>query len=326
MQGGLSLKEALFVITMDYLYLVLGFIILLYSGELLVKGGVSLSQHLKISTLVVGVTVVSFGTSAPELFVSLKAALSGSPDITIGNVVGSNIANIALVLGFTAILLPLPVRSNSIKYDWPVMMGATLLFCLFIMNYILEFWEGVIFVVLLVSFMIWTIRKSRKEFCEYSKDVKQPRISVPLSLLLIVAASLGLYFGANLLVESAKNIAMDFGVSERVVALTLVAFGTSVPELATSTVAAFKKEMDISVGNIIGSNIFNIFGVLGVTSIIHPIKVSQHIISFDIIWMVSLALLLFLLILPLKRGKLHRWKGVLLFGIYLLYVFLVFAR
>ncbi|MDQ2179267.1 calcium/sodium antiporter [Marinifilum sp. D714] len=311
---------------MDYIYLLLGFVILLYSGDLLVKGGVALASHFKVSTLVVGVTVVSFGTSAPELFVSLDAALTGSPDISIGNVVGSNISNIALVLGFTAILLPLPVRSNSIKYDWPVMMGASLLFYIFALNGKLQTIEGILFVVLLISFMVWTIWNSRRENRNLSEEAKPAKQSIPVALLLIAASSLGLYFGANLLVGSAKSIAIDFGVSERVIGLTIVAFGTSVPELATSAVAAYKKEMDISIGNIIGSNIFNILGVLGVTSIIKNIRVSAEIISFDALYMLAVSVLLFLLILPLKKGKLHRWKGVLLLSSYLFYVYLVFMK
>jgi len=311
---------------MDYLYLFLGFVILLYSGDLLVKGGVALSSHFKVSTLVVGVTVVSFGTSAPELFVSLDAALSGSPDIAIGNIVGSNISNIALVLGFTAILLPLPVRSNSIKFDWPFMMGASILFYVFVLNQYLETYEGIIFVILLIVFMVWTIWKSRKESRGLSTEFRAARYSIYVSIFLIITSSVGLYFGANLLVNSAKNIALDFGISERVVGLTLVAFGTSVPELATSAVAAWKKEMDISIGNIIGSNIFNVFGVLGVTSIIKKIFVSEPIISFDILIMLGVSLLLFLFILPLRKGKLHRWKGIILVLVYLIYVYLVFMK
>ncbi|WP_461636563.1 calcium/sodium antiporter [Labilibaculum euxinus] len=311
---------------MDYLYLFIGFVILLYSGNLLVKGGVAFSSHFKISTLVVGVTVVAFGTSAPELFVSLGAALHGSPDIAVGNVIGSNIANIALVLGFTAILMPLPVRSNSIKFDWPFMMGASLLFYVFILNQKLEYYEGIVFVILLIVFMVWTVWKSRKENRDLIIGFKTAKHSIFVAVLLILAASVGLYFGADILVGSAKNIALDFGVSERVVGLTLVAFGTSVPELATSAVAAYKKEMDISIGNIIGSNIFNILGVLGVTSIIKNIFISQPIISFDILIMLGVSFLLFLLILPLNNGKLHRWKGFLLLAVYLIYVYLVFTK
>jgi len=308
---------------MDYLYLILGFVILLSSGDLLVKGGVALSSHFKISTLVVGVTVISFGTSAPELFVSLGAALSGSPDIAIGNVVGSNVSNIALVLGFTAILLPLPVKGNTLKFDWPVMMGASLLFFAFAQNNLIETWEGISFLILLIGFMVFTILKSRNN---KEEEFKKPNQSIPMAVGLIVLASIGLYFGADLLVGAAKNIALGYGVSERVIALTLVAFGTSVPELATSAIAALKKEMDISVGNIIGSNIFNIFGVLGVTSIVKNIFVSDAVLNFDLIWMLAISFLLFLLLLPLKTAKLHRWKGFVLIIVYALYVFFIFTK
>ena len=308
---------------MDYLYLILGFVILLSSGDLLVKGGVALSSHFKISTLVVGVTVISFGTSAPELFVSLGAALSGSPDIAIGNVVGSNVSNIALVLGFTAILLPLPVKGNTLKFDWPVMMGASLLFFAFAQNNLIETWEGISFLILLIGFMVFTILKSRNN---KEEEFKKPNQSIPMAVGLIVLASIGLYFGADLLVGAAKNIALGYGVSERVIALTLVAFGTSVPELATSAIAALKKEMDISVGNIIGSNIFNIFGVLGVTSIVKNIFVSDAVLNFDLIWMLTISFLLFLLLLPLKTAKLHRWKGFVLIIVYALYVFFIFTK
>lgn len=206
------------------------------------------------------------------------------------------------------------------------MMGASVLFYIFILNQQLEYYEGIIFVTLLIVFMVWTIWKSRKESRGLSTGFKTAKHSIFAAIFLIIASSVGLYFGANILVNSAKNIALDFGVSERVVGLTLVAFGTSVPELATSAVAAYKKEMDISIGNIIGSNIFNIFGVLGVTSIIKNVFVSQPIISFDILFMLGVSFLLFLLILPLHKGKLHRWKGFLLLTVYLIYVYLVFTK
>ncbi|MCZ4695807.1 sodium:calcium antiporter [Ancylomarina euxinus] len=308
---------------MDYLYLIIGFVILLSSGDLLVKGGVALSSHFKISTLVVGVTVISFGTSAPELFVSLGAALSGSPDIAIGNVVGSNVSNIALVLGFTALLLPLPVKSNSLKFDWPVMMGASLLFFAFAQNNLIETWEGISFLILLIAYMIFTVIKSRGNKEEV---FKKPEHSILKAVGLIVLSSIGLYFGADLLVGAAKNIALGYGVSERVIGLTLVAFGTSVPELATSAIAALKKEMDISVGNIIGSNIFNIFGVLGITSVVKNIFVSNDALNFDMIWMLAISFLLFLLVLPLKKAKLHRWKGLILILVYSAYVFFIFNK
>lgn len=206
------------------------------------------------------------------------------------------------------------------------MMGASLLFYGFVLDQYLEPFEGILFVILLIGFMVWTVLKSRKDSRGLATEFRPAKYNILTSLLLIVASSVGLYYGANLLVGSAKNIALNFGVSERVVGLTLVAFGTSVPELATSAIAAFKKEMDISIGNIIGSNIFNILGVLGVTSIIKRIFVSEPIISFDILIMLGVSLLLFLLILPLKKGKLHRWKGMLLVSVYIIYVYLVFMK
>jgi len=309
---------------MDYLLLVVGFIILLLSGDFLVKGGVALAAYFRISTLVVGVTVVSFGTSAPELFVSLDAALSGSPDISIGNVIGSNISNIALVLGLTALLLPLPVRRNSIVFDWPMMMGASLLFFVFALNGKIQTVEGIIFLCLLALFMFLTIRRSRKNIAE-DDDIPKSKYSIGASLLMITLASFGLYFGANMLVDSAKTIAYDFGISERIVALTIVAFGTSVPELATSVIAAFKKQTDISVGNIVGSNIFNILGVLGVTSIVKTINVSADMISFDLICMLVISFLLFLLILPINNSVLRRWKGGVLLLSYCIYISLLFV-
>ncbi len=312
---------------MDYIYLLLGFTLLLYSGNLLVKSGVALASHFKISTLVVGVTVVSFGTSAPELFVSIDAALNGSPDIALGNVVGSNISNIALVLGFTALLMPLPIRTKSIRYDWSFMMSISILFFLFSLNGNLQSFEGIVFILLLTAFMIWTIWTSRATSKKQSlTEIPPAEFSKLTAILLIGISSIGLYLGADLLVDSAKNIALHFGVSERVVGLTIIAFGTSVPELATSALAAYKKETDISVGNIIGSNIFNILGVLGFTSIIKNISVSEAIIHFDILIMLAISLLLFLLILPLQKGKLHRWKGALLLLVYFLYVHLVFLK
>ena len=203
------------------------------------------------------------------------------------------------------------------------MMGGSLLFFAFAQNNLIETWEGISFLVLLVSFMVFTILKSRNNVEE---EFKKPKQSILMAVGLIVLASIGLYFGADLLVGAAKNIALGYGVSERVIALTLVAFGTSVPELATSAIAALKKEMDISVGNIIGSNIFNILGVLGVTSIVKNIFVSDAVLNFDLIWMLAISFLLFLLLLPLKTAKLHRWKGFVLIIVYALYVFFIFTK
>lgn len=308
---------------MDYLIILLGFAVLLVSGDLLVRSGVSLARHFRISTLVIGVTVVSFGTSMPELLVSLGAALKGHPDIAIGNVVGSNIANIALILGLTAFLLPVPINRNSILIDWPVMMAVSILFYILIQNGILSFIEGLFFVLALSFYVFWTVRRSRKNIHDLGKVVLKPAFTLLISVVLFIVSAGGLYLGANLLVDGASSLALTWGVSERVISVSIIAFGTSVPELATSIVAAFKKEMDISIGNIIGSNIFNILGILGLTAMFKSITVNPAIF-FDIYWMLAVAFLLFLFMLPLKNGRITRWEGVVFILIYTIYILMVF--
>lgn len=310
----------------QYLLLILGFVILLGSGSLLVRAGVSIANKLKISPLVSGITVVALGTSAPELFVSLGAALNGSPDIAIGNVVGSNISNIALVLGVTAIILPLPVIKNTVRFDWFVMFGASLLFLLFAFtDSQIIWWEGIILISILVWYLSYSIYNSRKAKYEVDSET-QYNYSWLTSIILMSVASVGLYFGADLLVENAQTIARAMGVSERVIGVTIIALGTSLPELATSVIAAFKKELDISVGNILGSNIFNILGVLGITSLIKKISIDPSILSFDIHVMIFLAFSLLLLLLIPVRYVLQRWNGLILFILYLTYVFSVFIK
>ncbi|MBN2682979.1 MAG: calcium/sodium antiporter [Bacteroidales bacterium] len=307
---------------MEFLLLFVGLAILLVSGDLLVRGGVGLANNFKISRLVIGVTVVSFGTSAPELIVSVNAAISGHPEISIGNVIGSNIANIALILGITAVLLPIPVNRTSIVVDWPVMMFASLLFWWFAnTSGILQSFEGIIFVVLLIAYIIYSIKKSKEpEF----KDETKKSYSLLLSIGFILASSVGLYFGSDLLVNNAVTIATNLDVSEHIISVTIIAFGTSVPELATSIIAVYKKETDISIGNIIGSNIFNLFAILGITSIIKEIPVSINVLNNDIFWMLGIAAVLFLFIIPPKRGLLKRWKGACLLLIYFVYIYLLF--
>jgi cation:H+ antiporter len=308
---------------MDYFYLILGFIVLLISGDLLVKSGVALSSHLRVSTLVIGVTVVSLGTSMPELVVSIGAALKDHPDIAIGNVIGSNISNIALVLGLTAIIINIPVNKNSVKFDWPYMMAASILFYIFVLNGTLSLIEGIIFLCLLIVFIFWSVRQSRLELTRVAHVFAKARFTAGTAVLLLVASSAGLFLGASWLVDGAESIATRYGVSERVISVTVIAFGTSIPELATSVMAALKKQIDISIGNIIGSNIFNILGILGITSIIKTIPVNIDM-KFDVHWMLAISLLLILFMLPYGRAVLNRWKGVVLVLAYTLYIFFVF--
>ena len=307
----------------NLIYLVAGFMVLFLGGEFLVRGGVCLAKKFKISTLVVGVTVVSLGTSAPELVVSVNAALTGHPVISIGTVIGSNISNIALVLGLMVMISPISVNSKSVKTDWPIMMCTTVLFYLLILNSKLQFVEGLVFVALLAGFMVWSIQRSRHENIELGKKFEKPRYPVMVSLVLIVLSSTGLIIGANWLVKGASGIALAMGVSEHAISVSVIALGTSIPEVATSVVAALRKETDILVGNIMGSNIFNILGILGVTSLVRTIPIEESVLKFDIFWVLGISLLFFFLILPINIGRIARWKGVVLLLLYALYIYLV---
>jgi len=316
---------------MTYLFLILGLATLIVGGEFLVKGAVGIAKKMHISTLVIGMTVISFGTSAPELIVSIKAALSGSPEIAIGNVVGSNIANLALVLGITVMIFPIVVDRNSKILDWPMMMFSTLLFFVFALffgtDYTIQRWEGGVLFAILIGFIYYLISNSRKKTKqalaqkteEYEIESTPQKMS--LSLLYLTIGLIGLYFGAEWLLNSAVQLATDFGMSKSVIGLTIVAFGTSVPELVTSAVAAFKKETDISIGNLIGSNIFNIMAVIGVTAMVKPIPVDGNVINYDMLWMLGISAIL--LPMMLFGKKLGRVNGFMLFSTYVVYITLV---
>ncbi len=312
----------------DYLLLIPGFVFLFVGGHFLISSSVQIARRFNVSDMVIGITVVAFGTSAPELFVSLKAVFAGSADISISNVIGSNIANIALVLGFVAVIYPLRVKKPSVWIDWSVMMTASLLLYFFSWNSdTLDHWEGIVFLVLLGLYMSWLLydtRVNQRKNIETKVDEVIKHKPLLLVLVLFVVSVAGLYFGSAWLVTSAKNIALSFGISERVVGITVIAFGTSVPELATSLLAAIKKNTDISIGNIIGSNIFNIFAILGITSVVKKLNVNSEFLSWDYIWMIGIALLLFLMLLPLKNGVINRWKGVVLVSLYVTYIYFLF--
>lgn len=310
---------------MDYIFLFLGFTLLMLSGDFLVRGSVSLAGHFKVSKLVIGVVVVSFGTSAPELVVSLDAAISGHPDIAIGNVIGSNIANIALVLGLTAIILPIKVKKKAIHFDWAVMMFISLLFYVFCLNNSLQLYEGIFFLGILFSYIFISIYKSRKEKLKSLEESIPPKHNLLISFVLVIAAAFGLIYGAEFLVKGASNIAKNLGIDERIISVSVIALGTSLPELATSIAAAIRKELDIFIGNIIGSNVFNILAILGVTSVVKSIDVNPMVLKFDIFWMLGISLLLFLFILPLKKGVVTRWKGLIFVSIYVVYIYLAFT-
>jgi len=308
---------------MEYLWLTLGLIALVLGGEFLVRGAVSVALKAKISPLVVGMTVVSFGTSAPELLVSLSAVLDGYPDVSVGAVVGSNISNIGLVLGITVLIFPIVVNRDSLRIDWPLMILATFLFYFFAMNGELSWWEGVIFICILALFTFWLIRRSRKEGVQLAteSEVEELNLGNPIykDVFFLAIGMVALYFGAEWLVKSVVSIASSQGVSEKLISVTIVAFGTSLPELVTSAMAAFRKETDISIGNLIGSNIFNLFAILGITAIVHPLTISDSINQFDVYFLLGISLLL--LPIMLFGKKIGRWKGVFLILFYVFYIY-----
>lgn len=312
---------------LDFLLVLIGFVALIGGGDFLVKGAVGIAAKARLSKLVIGMTVVSFGTSAPELIVSLHSASQGLPEIAIGNVIGSNIANIALVLGVTVLIFPMPVSRNSVRFDWPMMMLASILFYLFALNLTIDRWEGAVLFILLIGFIIFLIRNSRKgssfEVDEIENiDQMTEKINIWKQVLFLAIGLLGLFFGSNWLIKGATSIAESYGLSKHVIGITIIAFGTSVPELATSVVAAFKKETDISVGNLIGSNIFNIMIVLGLTGIVQPIGIEENVITWDLLWMLGIAVIL----LPMMviRRKVGRISGVILLLIYISYIYSLF--
>ncbi|WP_104736188.1 calcium/sodium antiporter [Hanstruepera ponticola] len=313
---------------MSIIWVLLGLILLVVGGEFLVRSSVALSFKFSISKLVIGMTVVSFATSVPELLVSLQAALDGSPDISLGNVIGSNIANIGLVLGITAFISPLAISRDFFKFNWPMMMLLSVaLYYILDSGLVISFGEGVALVLSLVIFLYVIIRKSEKEEVEIPEEIDdalQTTSNFKIIVWLIIGG-LALYFGSEWLVDGAKEMAVALGVSERVISVTMVAIGTSVPELAASVIAALKKEKAISLGNLIGSNIFNIASVLGLTAIIHPIEVkNENILSQDIFWMLGFAAILLPLAFLPKRFSLGRWKGMLILSAYIIFVYLAF--
>lgn len=307
-----------------YLYLLFGLLLLFVSGKYLVESSVAIARRLKIPTMIIGLTVVAFGTSAPELLVSAQAAFRGFPEIAMGNVVGSNISNILLVLAITAVIFPIPVPSKSVRVDWPVMMFVSLLLFGFTLNGWLNRLEGFILISLLVvyiSMMVILVRKTKGTGTEKSVDGS---MRVWLAIIVFLVSCAGLTKGADLLVKNAAIIAEDLGISRRVISITMIAVGTSIPELVTSVIAAMKKQTDISVGNIIGSNIMNILSVLGFTSIVRPVRVDDTIARFDIPWMLAVSVVLLLFMLPAARSRITRWEGVLMIVLYLLYIYLIF--
>ena len=307
--------------------MLLGFVLLVIGGDFLVRASVSLSFKLNLSKMVIGLTVVSFATSMPELLVSLNAALQGSPDIAINNVIGSNIANIGLVLGITAICTTIEVDKSFYKFNWPALLIFSLLVYFFLRNdYQLSSLEGVILFTTLLVFIILLIKNSRVSKFEIDNEMNSlSSISNFKIIIWLTIGGISLYYGADWLVNGAVSVASQLGMSEAVISVSLVALGTSVPELAASIVAVIKKERALSLGNLIGSNIFNIGSVLGLTAIVDNITIEDpEILSRDVLWMLAFVFALLPLVIISKRNKLQLKEGFLLVLIYVFFMFKVF--
>ncbi|MCL2915308.1 calcium/sodium antiporter [Shewanella corallii] len=300
---------------MTILAIVGGFLILTFGAEALVRGASAVALRLGIAPLVIGLTIVAFGTSAPELAVSLKSALAGNSGIALGNVIGSNIANIGLILALTALIRPIKVQSQMVKRDIPLMIAASVLFWFMLFDGELSFVDGLILVIALISYLVFSYISSKNSDEEI--DVDTTPQNPLLSTVLIVVGICMLVGGGILFVDGAVDLAKAFGVSEVVIGLTIVAIGTSMPELVTSVVAALKGESDIAIGNVVGSNLFNILAILGITSLIQPVS-SAGLQSFDFAVMLALAVVL----LPFAWTGLRigRREGGVLLAAYLAYI------
>lgn len=306
--------------------LLIGFILLFFGGDWLVNGGVALARRFRISPLVIGMTIVAFGTSAPELLVSTISAIKGSAGIAMGNVVGSNIANIGLILGLTALICPIETENGLVIRHGSVMIAASLLLLVFALNSGISRIEGLTLFACLILFTTLSIRKGRTQPQEADTDGQEGK---PMTILaavgLIILSCAMLAFGADTLVDGATTLASAMGVSDKVIGLTIVALGTSLPELAASVAAAVKKQMDISIGNIIGSNIFNILCVLGVSTSIKPISLEFPDYMSDFIWMLGFSVFIIIFTtMRKKKGRLGRTAGILFLLAYAFYAWQLF--
>lgn len=306
---------------MEIVWLLLSFVILYYGAEGLVFGASSLAKRLGISALVIGLTIVSIGTSMPELLVSIKAAMNGQSAISIGNALGSNLFNIGITLGLSAIIYPLLAKKQLLKFDVPVMILTSVLFLLLFLDSKISRIEAILMVILFLSYTTYLLVSSKRKHNinpnrDEDDDIKLTK-HWALDILFIVVGLVALVWGSDLLVVNAIIIAERLGMSEAMIGLTIVAAGTSMPELATSAVAAFKKRTDIAIGNIVGSNIFNILLILGVAGIIQPIS-TPDINYIDALVVVALGVLLWLFMK--MSASIRRWQGVVFIVLYVLYI------
>ena len=299
---------------MDILFILGGFVALLIGGEALVKGAVDTAQRLKVPPMVIGLTLVGFGTSTPELLTSIQAALDGAPGIAVGNVVGSNIANILLIVGLSALVAPIAVGRSGFRQDMAFLVGATLLFMAIVANGHLGRISATALLAGLVLFLVLSLRRSDAG----TPEVEAPSFSAPVALLYFVVGLSITLLGARVLVQGAIGLAEDMGVSQTIIGLTIVAVGTSLPELITSVLAARRGHSDVALGNIVGSNIFNIFGILGATALVKPIPIPSEIVTYDN-W-VMLGATALLIGACVTQSRITRTEGAVMLGLYVAYI------
>lgn len=310
----------------NIILLTAGLFVLVGGAEALVKGASRISLSLGVSPLVVGLTVVSFGTSAPELAVSLEAAFSGNADLSIGNVVGSNIFNTLLILGISSLIIPLSVAQQVVKKETPLMIGVSLLLVLLSLDGQIGIIDGAIMTSGIIFYTVWSIVKSRAEKKEIKEEYQEfieariPKIKkMTVNIVMIIVGLIFLVLGSRWVVEGASGIARGLGVSDLIIGLTIIAGGTSLPELTTSIMAALRKENDIAVGNIVGSNIFNILGILGISATVSGgIALDLNIMSFDIALMIGAAILCYPFFI--SNARVGRWEGLSFIILYILYI------
>lgn len=305
---------------MDYIAIGLGLFLLIKGGDWLMEAAVAMSLKLNIPKIIIGMTVVSFATSVPELIVSIKAALLGHPDLALGNVLGSNVANLAFVLGIVILIAPIGVAKNFYKLDWPMMFLSSLIFYFFVVqDGILSSTEGLILVILLFVFLVFLLFFQGKTIEE---DAVEASISSKKMIgALLVVGGFFLWLGSEVLIKGAVSLAQDLGVSERIISISIVSVGTSIPELTASVIAIVNKEKALSLGNLIGSNVFNVLAVMGITSLIQPIVVEdQNLLEVDFLWMLGISLSILPLVFLFKRYKLGRIEGVILLVSYVFFI------
>ena len=308
---------------MAFIAIVVGLLLLIKGGDWLLKSSVSLSLNLSIPKSVIGMTVVSFATSAPELIVSIQSALAGYSDIALGNVVGSNIANLAFVLAITILITPIAVPKSFFKTDWPMMMLTTLLFIgMIVFDGTLSSVEGFIMVLILIAFLYYLLKgQGVSEVTEVASEEFKLLNSFQ-TIQYLIAGGFALWLGSETLVRGAVSLASLMGVSERVISISIISVGTSIPELSASIIAIIRKEKAISLGNLIGSNVFNILAVMGITSMIQPISVQDpNLITNDLVWMFAISLLVLLMVFIPRDSRLNRFNGVVLLGLYLYFIY-----